>query len=263
MAQMHPCRVLFAALAAVALTFGAAAHAVVYKWVEDDGRVIYSNELPADPAKVRELSRIDDLELIPADKHPALAAPPQSSRTGESAATTTAPVTLIPREAPQRPSPELTIVKPAEPPARRSREGVTALQRDSATVLSREPVTLLGREPVTLLPKDPAPAAADGEPPLRVIPRSTHTDAVQDPCLVSPDPRCHERHKNRYHPYLGYSPGGPVAQAVGASSSVAAGGAVGGAVATQAIVPPKRGAQHALHPGSALPAPTTGTRIAR
>lgn len=262
MARTHRNRVLSAALAVAALSFGAAAHAVVYKWVEDDGRVVYSNEPPRDPGNVRELSRIDDLELIPTDQRAGPAATPQPGRGGESAVTTTAPVTLIPREAPQRPSPELTIVKPAEPPARRSREGVTALQRDSATVLSREPVTLLGREPVTLLPKDPAPAAAEVEPPLRVIPRSTHTDAVQDPCLVSPDPRCHERHKERYHPYLGYSPGGPVAQAVGASSSAAAGGAVGGAVATQAIVPPKRGA-HALHPGSALPAPTTGTRIAR
>jgi len=221
------------------LSFGTAAHAVVYKWVEDDGRVIYSNEPPPDPGNVRELTRIDDLDLVPADRRPVPAAPPQSSQSGESAATTTAPVTLIPREAPQRPSPELTVTKSAQP----------------VTQTPPRPVMLLGREPVTLLPKEPAPATVEIEPPPRVIPRSTHTGAVQDPCLVSPDPRCHEINRDRYHPYLGYlPPGAPVAQAAGASSGAAAGGAVGAQVAAS-----KRGAQ-ALPPGSA---PIAGARAPR
>lgn len=248
MAGTHRIRILRAALAAIALSLGTAAQAVVYKWVEDDGRVVYSNEPPRDPGKVRELSRIDDLDLVPTDERVGPAATPQPGRGGESGATTTAPVTLIPREAPQRPSPELTIVKPAEPVAQPP----------------REPVTLLGREPVTLLPRDPAAPRVEVEPPPRVIPRSTHTGAVQDPCLVSPDPRCHERNKDRYHPYLGYSPaGGPVSQAVGASSSAAAGGAVGGQVAAQASASPAKRGGHALPPGSPQAAPINGTRVAR
>jgi hypothetical protein len=37
----------------------------------------------------------------------------------------------------------------------------------------------------------------------------TATDAVQDPCLLSADPSCHEKHALDYHPYLGYIPPSP------------------------------------------------------
>jgi hypothetical protein len=32
------------------------------------------------------------------------------------------------------------------------------------------------------------------------------TETVRDPCLISPDPRCHEKHAADYHPYFGYAP---------------------------------------------------------
>src|SRR5688572_24873877 len=174
MASAPDLRLLHAAAAAILLTFTLHAHAVVYKWVEEDGKVIYSNEPPSDPEKVRELTRIDDLALVPANK------------------------------------------------------GAT-----DASPAPREPVTLVPREPVTLLPKDPASPPRETEAPPRVFPRSTHTSAVQDPCLRSPDPRCHERNKANYHPLLGYSPGS-APQGVGASSGAAGGGVVSGGVVSGA-----------------------------
>ena len=61
-------RFVRAAIAVIVLALAPAAHAAVYKWVEEDGKVIYSNEPPPDPAKVSELTRIDDLELVPAHR---------------------------------------------------------------------------------------------------------------------------------------------------------------------------------------------------
>jgi hypothetical protein len=186
MAGAHDIRFLRAAIAAIVLVLAPAAHAVVYKWVEEDGKVIYSNEPPPDPGKVSELTRIDDLQ--PADLAP------------------------------------------------------------------REPVTLIPREPVTLAPRESAPAQREVEaPPPRIIPRSTHTGAVQDPCLVSPDPRCHERNKGNYHPSAGYvPPSGAVPQQVGTTAGAGAGGAVGGQVPAppSAVVPPKQRGVQALPPGS-------------
>jgi hypothetical protein len=199
------CRVfLRSSVAGLALLAASAAHGVVYKWVEEDGKVIYSNEPPSDPGKVQEFTRIDDLDLVPLDKRP------RDSAAAE----------------PEKPSSPSAVATPA-------------------------PATPPPREPVTLLPRDPTASARDIEtPPPRVIPRSTHTGAVQDPCLTSPDPRCHERNKGNYHPYLGYSPNGPVPQAVGASNAAAAGGTVGGQVSAGQAAAPKRGAQP-LPPGSA------------
>lgn len=191
MAGARNIRSLRAAIAAIVLALAPAAHAVVYKWVEEDGKVIYSKEPPPDPGKVSELTRIDDLELVP-----------------------------------EKPGSDNAVATPLSP---------------------REPVTLIPREPVTLLPRDPAAPSREAEaPPPRVFPRSTHTGAVQDPCLTSPDPRCHERNKANYHPFAGYSPG-PAPQAVGASSSASAGGAVGGQVQVSAPAPKRS----ALPPASA------------
>ena len=53
------------------------------------------------------------------------------------------------------------------------------------------------------------------------------TDAVQDPCLRSSDPQCHEKNRDKYHPYLGYAPGAGRAAPVGATSAAPAGGVVG------------------------------------
>jgi hypothetical protein len=184
--------------AALALIAAHAAHAVVYKWVEEDGKVIYSNEPPADPARVRELSRIDDLELVPTDT--AAASTPEKGSAG------------------------------------------AAASNSGGAWLSGEPVTLIPREPPKLRPREPVPmlsnesVSAQGEPPPRVFPRSTHTGAVQDPCLVSSDPRCYERNKAHYHPYAGYvPPSGAGPQAVGANGSAGGGGSVGGKIPAVAI----------------------------
>lgn len=204
------CSPLIRTLAAVLALVGAnVAHAVVYKWVEDDGKVIYSNEPPADPSRVSELSRIDDLQLVPADA--ASASDPKKAAAGAAA----------------------------------PRAGGAWLSGVPVTLIPREPPTLRPREPGTMLPNEPE--SAQDELPLSAIPRSTHTGAVQDPCLVSPDPRCHEHNKAHYHPYMGYvPPGGANPQPVGASSSAAPAGSVGRKVSiTQTSAAPPAGSSAA------------------
>lgn len=205
-------------IAALALSAAASAHAVVYKWVEEDDKVIYSNEPPTDPEKVRELTRIDDMKLVPGERNPE----------------------LVPLE--QRP--RASAVSEAE------------IRSSAAAVAAPKPQAMLNQEPVTLVPREPAAAPREAEaPPQRVIPRSTHTGAVQDPCLVSPDPRCYEKNKSSYHPFAGYTPpAAPAAQPVGATSN-SAGGTIGAQVSAtpaSSTPPPKRGA-NALPPGSAAP----------
>jgi hypothetical protein len=59
------------------------------------------------------------------------------------------------------------------------------------------------------------------------------TEAVRDPCLISADPRCYERHKDRYHPYFGYAPSmtQPASSVgTGATDATGAAGAVAGNV---------------------------------
>ena len=226
-------RIFRSVVAALALVTASAAHGVVYKWVEEDGNVIYSNEPPSDPGKVHEFTRIDDLSLVPGDRGaPELRAEekekPRGASEVASPAPAAAPSTPTASPAPAVASPAPAVASPAPPAPKRE-----------------EAVTLIPREPVTLLPKDStatAPPRETAERPPRVIPRSTHSAAVQDPCLVSPDPRCHERNKGNYHPARGYIPPEP-GHAVGASSSAAAGGAVGGQVPAQGV--------QALPPGSA------------
>ena len=216
-ARIHSLQAL---AAAILLAVSAASHAVVYKWVEEDGRVIYSNEPPPDRSKVRELTRIDDLEIAPADRRDSLSTD-REKRSIPSAVATPLP---------------------------------TAPSAEPVTLIPRQPVTLLPREPVALSPSESgsAPRETETQPP-RVYPRSRHTGAVQDPCLMSSNPRCHERNKGNYHPFLGYSPAGSALQPVGLTSSTA-GGSVGAQVpAPQSAVvpqPQKRGAQ-ALPPGTA------------
>ncbi len=76
--------------------------------------------------------------------------------------------------------------------------------------------------PVVAKPAAPAPETAP-----RASARAMHTEAVQDPCLRSSDPQCHEKNRDNYHPYLGYAPGAGRAAPVGATSAAPAGGAVG------------------------------------
>jgi hypothetical protein len=82
-------------------------------------------------------------------------------------------------------------------------------------------------------------------------------EAVQDPCLRSSDPKCYEKNKNAYVPFRVYSPSAAEAREsgviapVGATSSAAASGSVGGG-ATGPIKAPKA-SDYAVPPGSDKP----------
>lgn len=80
-------------------------------------------------------------------------------------------------------------------------------------------------------------SAGGGEPGLapRGTMRPLQSEAVQDPCLRSSDPKCYERNRNAYVPYLGYAPSAARPRSeplygVGATLPAAGGGSVGGAV---------------------------------
>jgi hypothetical protein len=75
----------------------------------------------------------------------------------------------------------------------------------------------------------PAPESPDAtaeisieeQPSERPIRWRGATETVQDPCLISPDPRCHEKHAADYHPYYGYAPSiMRAAGAVGATGTI-------------------------------------------
>ena len=92
-------------------------------------------------------------------------------------------------------------------------------------------------------PKPPEAAAKiESESPVS---RITHVrpqlpQAVQDPCLRSSDPLCHQKHGAHYRPGVGYTPEPRVAEvpavvppARGATSSASGGGSVSGATRTK------------------------------
>jgi hypothetical protein len=172
----HRTRTAFYLAAAAALALASAtANAAVYKWTDTEGKVTYSNTPPPDSAKVSDVTKIDDITAVPADKRPS-----QPAKLGESA-----------------------------PPKTESR-----FIMGTPEMLPRESRAVQGET---------------GSVPRAT--RSPHVGAASDPCLRSSDPKCYERNKDLYHPYLGYAPGAmppAVPAAVGASSGAAAGGAVGG-----------------------------------
>jgi hypothetical protein len=73
-----------------------------------------------------------------------------------------------------------------------------------------------------------------------LVPRGAR-EAARDPCLRSSDPKCYERHKDDYHPYLGYRPGPTSVPPVGSTTARGAGGVVGSAImpASEAATPQK------------------------
>lgn len=177
-------RIVKTACAAVAALFLAAAapavHGVMYKWVDEDDTVTYSNHLPHELARIKEITLIEEP-----------APPPAEVR-----------------------KPETASVNP-EPAAPR-REAETTPQ---------------------------AISGAEREAPPRVVTRAAPALAVQDPCLTSSDPTCHQKNSGNYHPYLGYSPGAGTPPATGATRAAGAGGGVagsGGAPPPGAYVPPRR-----------------------
>jgi hypothetical protein len=47
-----------------------ASHAAMYKWVDEDGSVTYSNTPPVDRSKVKEFTKVEDISTVAADKRP-------------------------------------------------------------------------------------------------------------------------------------------------------------------------------------------------
>jgi hypothetical protein len=145
----------------------------MYRWIDAEGSMTYSNTPPSEPARVKALTRIEDTS-----------APKGSART-----------------LPQQAQPGYVMGKPemlpGEPPAAQ-------------------------RPPETQRDAENMPRAT----------RGVQAEAVRDPCLRSSDPKCYERNKDRYHPYLGYSstPVQPATPAIGATNPTGAGGSVGGAI---------------------------------
>jgi hypothetical protein len=144
---------------------------------------------------------------------------------------------------PQR-SPRVTVNHAAPPPAEAPR-GATA---DVLETFNRAA---------------PAPASEPAAPPPRASVSPNAPEAVRDPCLRSADPKCYERNRNAYVPYLGYSPSAARDAAVGATSNAGAGGTLAGgspAPGPGKITPPKSSV-YALPPGSEpAPAPQPGTK---
>ena len=177
-ARVRPLRV---SVLALLLCVAPYAQAEMYKWIDADGGLTYSNTPPPQPAQVKELTRIEDTS-------------PQKDSTR-----------TLPTQAPQR----YIVGKPETLPS------------DPAAV-QRQPETA-AREPAAV-PRDPESASR--------APRGIQAEAARDPCLRSADPKCYERNKDRYHPYLGYSPTPvqPATPAIGASNPAGAGGSIGGAI---------------------------------
>ena len=207
---MEPCSVrsirsIRIAIAAFVLCAAPGAHAVMYKWVDAEGSVTYSNTPPPDPGQVRDLTRIEDLSTVPADKRPKEASTTDREKASGGSA----------------------VAQPAAAPPGKSEP---ALPRSADAPVTLRDMQVLPRESTPGTLPRAAQREAESAPPVT---RGVQTEAVRDPCLRSADPKCHERNKDSYHPYLGYAPGStpqPAVSAVGASNPASAGGAVGGAV---------------------------------
>jgi hypothetical protein len=94
----------------------------------------------------------------------------------------------------------------------------------------RRTIEILNQERHRLGPPESAQAADPiivDEWTRRVSRWRGHTEAVNDPCLISSDPRCHERHRADYDPRLGYAPSILRGEA-GATATLGAGGIAGG-----------------------------------
>jgi hypothetical protein len=157
-------------LAACLVCAASAAQAAMYKWTDESGTATFSDQPPAEPDKVSNLTVVD---TQPKPQQPSYTHAP--AKFGESF----------------RPDPP------------------RAAENSASTKAESDPVV-----------RELARLQARGR-----------TEAVRDPCLISADPRCYERNKDRYHPYFGYAPS--VTQpastsATGATNATAGGGTVGG-----------------------------------
>jgi hypothetical protein len=178
------------AVGAIFLCAAPAGYAAMFKWTDANGTVTYSDQPPADRAKVH---RVAQLDIGNAESNAATA--PHSPQ----------------EPSLSRPDTWLKGASPPAPPVERKIELVPSAKADT------EPLS-----PDADIPN------REGESASRA-PRGAR-EAARDPCLRSSDPKCYERNKARYHPYLGYAPEG--ASAIGATGSTVAGGAVGAHVPT-------------------------------
>ena len=210
----------------------------MYRWIDEDGSVTYSNTPPINRSKVKEFTKIEDINTVPVDKRPKDAQAEAETRSADNA-----------------------IAKPDAPAAKAEAPNVSP-----ATPAAPRPLILVNPDPTKTesgaKPAQPAARPDSGRREAELVrpdtaPRTAtmgaglQTEAVQDPCLRSADPHCYQRNRDKYHPYLGYAPSTPRAvgaPAVGASVSPAALGAVGGQ-AGPAPTPDKRAAP------SVVPAP--------
>lgn len=183
----------------------------MYKWMDENGTVTYSNTPPVDRTKVKEFTKVEDINTVPTDKRA------KDAQAGN-----------------EKRNPDSVSAKP---------DAATAKAETSASAAasgSSRPLTLVGPDASTAKP-EPTPrrdtdVARSDTPRAAATAPGLQPEAAQDPCLRSADPHCYQRNRDKYHPYLGYAPSNPrgtVVPAVGASSSPAATGAVGGRVQTK------------------------------
>jgi hypothetical protein len=70
------------AAALAALLCAAPAHAEMYKWIAEDGTVTYSNTPPTERGKVKDVTKMDNINTAPADKRPKAVQAPAPDRPG-------------------------------------------------------------------------------------------------------------------------------------------------------------------------------------
>jgi hypothetical protein len=142
-----------------------------------------------------------------------------------------------------------TMTAPPEkrtPEAARPAGAAAAQQSPPARAAAPDVLDAFNRAASSADAPAPAPSAT---PSARISVPANAPEAVRDPCLRSSDPKCYERNRAAYVPYLGYAP------------SAAAGGTLAGgspAPAPGKITPP-RASVYALPPGSE-PVPPVSTR---
>jgi len=192
---------VLAAVAAMFLYAAPAAYAAMFKWTDAAGTVTYSDQPPSAGEQVHRVAQLDSA--------------PGTAQSNARHAKRSA-------DEPSLSRPETWLKGTTPPPSAAERsfqvEPTPAAKAEVET--SSHEADLANRE------AESAPRA-----PLRGA-----REAARDPCLRSSDPKCYERNKARYHPYLGYAP--EAAPSVGAMSAAAAGGTVGGHVAPPQTSPP-------------------------
>lgn len=144
---------------------------------------------------------------------------------------------------------------------------VTPSERRTREILQAEGLLVPDDPQNVVSSPGPGPEATGTQDPLSPPPAasipygsdsSARAEAVRDPCLLSSNPRCHERHRSAYIPGRGYSPS--AAREAREAQASGSGGTAGAASATLAGGAPRRAkleapkaSTYALPPGNTLP----------